>query len=164
MSFSAPTPRPPIHPIRAVGRLAAGAPPVDESSEDAAVAKVGNNGLDPGHVEGRNSASAPPATGGDLHVIRLVDQNEPGRGVAVDELARDRRVGRVAAYQAVRLKLKHVAEAGDCNGARVGRRRTLLDSLRVVVGLRSGRYRRHHYILCVDRSVAQLLDRAAANA
>jgi hypothetical protein len=75
-----------------------------------------------------NSRWAPPVTWPAI----IVGQDEPGRGIALHEPAKDQRVGRVAADQAVQPKLKDIPGAGDCDSAGVGRQRPLFDGLRLV--------------------------------
>lgn len=69
---------------------------------------------------------------GDLHVVRLVGQNEAGGIVAVHEPPKRRRVGRAAADDPVGSKLEHVAEPRGRGCGRRWRQRASLDGLPVL--------------------------------
>ena len=64
----------------------------------------------------------------DLYVIGLVGQDETGGGIAFRQSHKNRRIGRVAAHDAVRTELENIADPGD-RGCGVGLERPLLQPL-----------------------------------
>jgi hypothetical protein len=52
----------------------------------------------------------------DLHVVGLVGQDKTGRDIAFQQSSKNRGIGRVAANDAMRTELKHIANPGDRSG------------------------------------------------
>ena len=71
---------------------------------------------------------APGHITGDLYVIRLVGQDETGGGIAFQQSSKNRRIGRVAADDAMRTELEDTAKPGD-RSCGIGLERPLLQPL-----------------------------------
>src|ERR1700729_4550837 len=52
----------------------------------------------------------------DLHVVGLVGQDKTRRDLAFQQSSKNRGIGRVAANDAMRTELKHIANPGDRSG------------------------------------------------
>jgi hypothetical protein len=71
---------------------------------------------------------APGHITGDLHVIRLVGQDETGGSIALQQSSKNRRIGRVAAHDPMRTELEDITHPGD-RSCGVGLERPLLQPL-----------------------------------
>jgi hypothetical protein len=120
------------------------AAPVNEGAEHAAIAEMSRGCLDPSEIEfkklrvvhfaGGHRELAMGASGdiaGDFHVIGLVGQDKPRRGIALHQAGDHRGVGCIAADQPVRPQLKHVAKTSHRDGTGGGGKRALLKGLRI---------------------------------
>ena len=68
---------------------------------------------------------------GDLYVIGLVGQDETGGSIAFQQSSKNRRIGRVAAHDAMRTELENIANPGDRSRG-VGLERPLLQPISCV--------------------------------
>jgi hypothetical protein len=68
----------------------------------------------------------------DRDIIRLIGQNEPGRRFPIHQASQDRRVGSVAAQNAMLTEAKYIAEARERDSVGLGSKRTLFNLFYVI--------------------------------